>query len=43
MAGLTSSSPPSEAFPLYLNTAENFFSPTSHQTKLGYPTVMMNK
>jgi hypothetical protein len=31
-----------EAFPLYLNTAEGFFSPATHSAGLGYPTVMMS-
>ena len=31
-----------EAFPLYLNSAEGFFSPATHRAGLGYPTVMMS-
>jgi hypothetical protein len=31
-----------EAFPLYLNTPEGFFSPATHRAGLGYPTVMMS-
>ena len=31
-----------EAFPLYLNTAEGFFTPSTHQAGLGFATVMMS-
>jgi hypothetical protein len=31
-----------DSFPLYLNTAEGFFTPASHRAGLGYPTLAMS-